>query len=98
VRPSIHPKIEIYVGSAFVLSGVVLMLLAGGVASAAKVEPDVAKVVIDIASPARGEVVRNRVHVAAIRGSARSGAEDPVDFDVMIAIDLSRSDSTRTRS
>jgi len=95
VRPSIHPKIEIYAGLAFVLSGVFLVLLAvglaAGVASAAKVEPGVAKVVIDIASPALGEVIRNRIHVAAIRGSARSGAEDPVDFDVMIAIDLSKS-------
>lgn len=62
-------------------------------ALAAKVEPvaDVAEVAIDIYSPLSGETVRNRVHVAAIRGSARSGIEAPLDFDVMIAIDVSKS-------
>jgi hypothetical protein len=60
-------------------------------ANAAEPSKDVAKVVIDIVSPTAGEVVRNKVHVAAIRGSARSGAKDPLDFDVMIAIDVSKS-------
>ena len=62
-------------------------------ALAAKVEPgaDVREVAIDIASPLSGETVRNRVHVAAIRGSARSGIETALDFDVMIAIDVSKS-------
>ena len=74
-----------------------LTLLAVACASqtalAAKVEPgaDVREVAIDIASPLSGETVRNRVHVAAIRGSARSGIETPLDFDVMIAIDVSKS-------
>ncbi len=61
-------------------------------ADAASVEhTDVGEVAIDIASPTSGEVVRNRVHIAAIRGSARSGTKDPLDFDVMIAIDVSKS-------
>ncbi|MCH7599098.1 MAG: VWA domain-containing protein [Myxococcales bacterium] len=68
-------------------------LAGGALAFAATVESgsDAATVVIDIVSPAPGETVRNRVHLAAIRGSARSGAEDPLDFDVMIAIDVSKS-------
>jgi hypothetical protein len=61
-------------------------------ADAASVErTDVSEVAIDISSPSSGEIVRNRVHVAAIRGSARSGTRDPLDFDVMIAIDVSMS-------
>ncbi|MCP5043581.1 MAG: VWA domain-containing protein [bacterium] len=71
----------------FVSSG-----LSGSMALAANLEPsDVGEVAIDIASPTSGEVIRNRVHVAAIRGSARSGTKDPLDFDVMIAIDVSKS-------
>ncbi len=54
-------------------------------------ESEVAAVAIDILSPTAGEIVRNRVHVAAIRGTARSGVKDPLDFDVMIAIDVSKS-------
>jgi hypothetical protein len=54
-------------------------------------ESEVAAVAIDISSPTAGEIVRNRVHVAAIRGIARSGVQDPLDFDVMIAIDVSKS-------
>ncbi len=46
---------------------------------------------IQITSPLAGEVVRNKMHVAAIRGSVHSGADDPLDFDVLIAIDVSRS-------
>lgn len=56
---------------------------------AASSEP--ADVIIDITSPLPGEVVRNKNDVAAIRGSVRSGAPDPLDFDVMIAIDVSKS-------
>ena len=63
-----------------------------GVGGAASVErADVGPVAIDISSPGQGEVVRNRVHVAAIRGSARSGTDNPLDFNVMIAIDVSKS-------
>jgi len=95
VLPSIHLKIASCARLAGGPLGVCCALpsigLAGSMARAVPVERDAAKVVIDIAFPARGETVRNRVHVAAIRGSARSGAENPLDFDVMIAIDLSKS-------
>lgn len=50
-----------------------------------------APVVIEISSPRPGEVVRNKVDIAPVRGSAQSGSEEPVDFDVFIAIDVSKS-------
>ena len=46
---------------------------------------------IQIASPRPGEVVKNRVHMAPVRGAARSGTGDPVDFDVLIVLDVSHS-------
>ena len=50
-----------------------------------------AMVNIEISSPQPGEVVKNKVHMAPVRGEARSGSGDPVDFDVVIAIDVSHS-------
>jgi hypothetical protein len=50
-----------------------------------------AAVSITITSPADGEVVKNKVTMAPIRGSAYSGSGDVADFDVMIAIDISHS-------
>jgi hypothetical protein len=50
-----------------------------------------ADVIIDIESPLPGEVVRNKNDVASIKGAVRSGAPDPLDFDVLIAIDVSKS-------
>jgi hypothetical protein len=50
-----------------------------------------AAVSITITSPAAGEVVKNKVTMAPIRGSAHSGSGDVADFDVMIAIDISHS-------
>ncbi len=50
-----------------------------------------ADVIIDIESPLPGEVVRNKNDVAMIRGAVRSGAPDPLDFDVLVAIDVSKS-------
>jgi hypothetical protein len=49
------------------------------------------KVDIEINSPRPGEVVKNRVHMAPVRGAARSGSGDTVDFDVLIAVDVSHS-------
>ncbi len=95
--PSIQPKNTLSPRCIFIVFCVLLATgLVGSIASAARGEPQrgvskIAKVVIDIDSPALGEVIRNRVNVAAIRGSARSGAEAPLDFDVMIAIDVSKS-------
>jgi len=48
-------------------------------------------VTVRIDSPATGETVKSKVHLAAIRGSAQSGNGGPVDFDVMLAIDVSHS-------
>ena len=45
-------------------------------------------------SPQSGEAVRNKVHLAPIRGSAVAEGERPAVFDVMIAIDVSQSTKT----
>ena len=71
---------------------VLVGLLAGRPALAATIEPkEVGEVAIDIVSPKTSQTIRNRVHMATIRGTARSGAKDPLDFDVLIAIDVSKS-------
>jgi hypothetical protein len=44
-----------------------------------------------IASPKPGEAVQNRVHQAPIRGNAIADGEHPLDFDVMLVIDVSGS-------
>lgn len=89
------PMLHLKLAQRVVLVGAALFALGPAVhsATAAAVElpPDVGAVAIDISSPQSGEVVRNRVHVAAIRGTARSGVKDALDFDVMIAIDVSKS-------
>jgi len=51
---------------------------------------------IFVESPEGGEVVRNKVHLAPIRGNAVAEGEKPGDFDVMIGIDISA--STRVAS
>ncbi len=66
-----------------------LALLASPAGAATDREP--AMVNIEISSPQPGEVVKNRVHMAPIRGAARSGSGDPVDFDVLIVLDVSHS-------
>ncbi len=66
-----------------------LALLASAAGAATDREP--AMVNIEISSPRPGEVVKNRVHMAPIRGAARSGSGDPVDFDVLIVLDVSHS-------
>ena len=52
---------------------------------------ELAPVRITVDSPGTGEVVRNKVHLAPVRGSAQAGSGDPVHFDVMLAIDVSYS-------
>jgi hypothetical protein len=44
-----------------------------------------------IASPKPGEPLQNRVHQAPIRGNAIADGERPVDFDVMLVLDVSGS-------
>lgn len=46
---------------------------------------------IVVESPQSGEVLENRVDQAAVRGTATAEAERPAEFDVMLAIDVSRS-------
>jgi Mg-chelatase subunit ChlD len=52
---------------------------------------DAGSVRIQIASPKPGEPLQNRVHQAPIRGSASADGERPVDFDVMLVLDVSGS-------
>jgi hypothetical protein len=70
-----------------VLLGCGLLWSAPGAASAS--QP--ATVLIEISSPIPGEIVKNKVHVAPVRGSAQSGSEEPVDFDVFLVVDVSKS-------
>jgi hypothetical protein len=55
-----------------------------------------ANVKLLVETPRSGEPVRNKVHLAPIRGSAVAEGERPASFDVMLAIDVS--ESTRTAS
>ena len=50
-----------------------------------------AEVRLRITSPLPGEVTRNRVTMAEVRGVAQSGQEDENEFDVFILIDISHS-------
>lgn len=59
--------------------------------AAAATEKQPAPMQIEIVSPGQGELVKNTVHLAPVRGSAHSGSGDPVDFDVFVAIDVSHS-------
>ena len=66
-----------------------LMLLTVPASAVSDLQP--AKVNIEINSPQPGETVKNRVHMAPVRGAARSGSGEPVDFEVLIVIDVSHS-------
>jgi len=50
-----------------------------------------AEVRLVVTSPAAGEIVRNRVTMAPVRGRAQSGSGEKADFDVMVVIDVSHS-------
>jgi hypothetical protein len=63
------------------------LLLAGTPARADA--PTAVRVSID--SPATGELVKSKVNLAAIRGSAQAGNGQPLDFDVMLTLDVSHS-------
>src|SRR5262245_25959017 len=65
----------------------VLARAAGEAAAAAT--SDGVRVVI--ASPKPGQAFRNRVHQAPIRGNAIASGEKPVEFDVILVIDVSGS-------
>ncbi len=72
----------------FALGSSSLVLLFGSAAARAD-EP--AEVRLVVSSPAPGEIVRNRVTMAPVRGRAESGGGDSSDFDVMVVIDVSYS-------
>lgn len=72
--------------------GVVALASAGQSAGPAAAEP----VRILIEAPAPGVAVENQVHQARISGSAVAEGEEPLNYDVMLAIDVSA--STRSAS
>ena len=65
------------------------MIFLQGSAAASADEP--AEVRLVVTSPVAGEVVRNRVTMAPVRGRAESGEGDKSDFDVLVVIDVSHS-------
>lgn len=77
--------------------GVLLMVfLSGGPAAgdSGSVAEELSKpseVRLRITSPVPGDVTRNRVTMAEVRGQAQSGRSDDTDFDVFILIDISHS-------
>jgi hypothetical protein len=74
-----------------VAAGAVAAALISPLAASGVTDLEPGPVDIQILSPRPGEVVKNRVHMAPVRGAARSGTGDPVDFDVLIVLDVSHS-------
>jgi len=75
------------------------LLLASALASQASSPPALgvdAPIRIRIESPSPGEPVRNRVHQAPIRGNATADGNEALEYDVILAIDVSG--STRAAS
>ena len=85
--PGTHPGRRARAGI-FALGCFVLLLVPHADADSADKPAEVRLVVT---SPAEGEVVRNRVTMAAVRGRAESGEGDRSDFDVMVVVDVSHS-------
>ncbi len=77
--------------SARLLFALVTLGLGGEIARAEESVRVPSEVRLAVTSPAEGEIVRNRVTMAPVRGRAESadGAEE--DFDVMVVIDVSHS-------
>ncbi len=77
-----------------------LLVLSLGLATDGRAAPPAAAATspsairIDVETPRSGEVVRNKVHLAPIRGSAVSQGQGPAAFDVMLVIDVSASTKT----
>ncbi len=61
----------------------------GAVARAETSASSPVKILVE--SPLAGEVVNNQVHQAPIRGTAVAFGERPIDFDIMLVIDVSGS-------
>ena len=60
--------------------------------------PAPAPMKIFVESPHAGEVVKNEVHQAPIRGTAVALSERPIDFDIMLVIDVSGSTNNASGS
>lgn len=77
--------------------GLLLMVFFGGgpaagdSGSVAEESRTPSEVRLRITSPVPGDVTRNRVTMAEVRGLAQSGRSDDTDFDVFILIDISHS-------
>ncbi len=74
-----------------VLATIGLTLAAVGFFPVAMAERNPAVVHIRIDSPNPGELIKNKVNLAPVRGTAQAGDGKPVDFDVLIALDVSHS-------
>ncbi len=73
-----------------------LTALAAGVRAETRPAPVPVKIFVE--SPHVGEVVKNEVHQAPIRGTAIAFGERPIDFDIMLVIDVSGSTSNASGS
>lgn len=82
LRPALHSA---------ALAGVLLAAVSADAASEVAAAADASRVFIEIHSPGNGDVVENRVNLARVRGNVQSGSGQPLEFDVMIAIDVSHS-------
>jgi len=74
-----------------VAAAALLGLATASDATAADASSGASPVKILVDSPRAGEVVQNQVHQAPVRGTAVAIGERPVDFDVMVVIDVSGS-------
>jgi len=73
-------------------SGIALALIMALLTGAGSAHAAAVKLLVE--TPQSGQTVRNKVHMAPIRGSAVAEGEKPARFDVMIAIDVSQSTKT----
>jgi hypothetical protein len=73
-----------------------LGLLGAGERTETSPAPGPVKIMVE--SPHAGEVVKNEVHQAPIRGTAVAFGERPLDFDIMVVIDVSGSTKTASGS
>ncbi len=68
---------------------VALLPLCGAAGAQTGATPSPVKILVE--SPRPGDVVKNQVHQAPIRGTAIAFGERPIDFDIMVVIDVSGS-------
>lgn len=90
------PKPRTPSGRRLCAAALALWLCATAPPAAAQPAAGASPVRILLQAPRPGEVVRNEVHQAPLRGMAIVSGERPVDFDILLVIDLSG--STRSAS